>query len=302
MKTVSVIIPYYKNILWLEESINSVLNQTYLPFEIIVINDGSDDDLSFLTQKYGGFLHVLVQLNSGCGKARLLGLQKAHGDYIAFMDSDDLWLPTKIEKQLDIMESNGLKWSHTGFYNWNPNSGNTKIIDIRNSYGDVFVQSFISLKLASPSVMIRRDVLDLLYNLEIPQYPKYGQDGYIFRELAYHIPLAMIREPLVKVRVRGSNVGFSSFVRIETNAVIYNYIKKNRENIKDKIPLTILGILYIYSILYQILLTFQKVKINHNSYREVFSKILRVLPFVLERCYLFIILQKKTKQKDIVFE
>ena len=98
---VSVIIPAYNCKAWIADAIDSVLKQTCSFYEIIVIDDGSTDDLrSFLKEKYGDTIKYAFQQNSGLSAARNRGLDEAKGAYIQFLDCDDLIVPEKLEAQL----------------------------------------------------------------------------------------------------------------------------------------------------------------------------------------------------------
>lgn len=106
MPKVSVIIPTYNRANYISEAIDSVLDQTFQDFEIIIIDDGSTDNTKTVLAKYGSKIKYFYKNNGGEGSARNLGIKKARGQYIAFLDSDDLWLPSKIEKQLSFLERN----------------------------------------------------------------------------------------------------------------------------------------------------------------------------------------------------
>ena len=97
---VSVIIPNYNYAEYLQESIDSVLNQDYPAIEIIVVDDGSTDNSSCILESYGSKIKVLQISNSGAPTARNFGLMNAHGSYIAYLDSDDFWISTKITTQV----------------------------------------------------------------------------------------------------------------------------------------------------------------------------------------------------------
>src|SRR5690554_2836035 len=99
-KKVSVIIPFYNGVEWLCEAVQSVLDQTYKNFEIIVVNDGSPEDVSGLLSKYGNKIIYRYKENGCAATARNLAMEIATGEYLAFLDSDDLWLPAKTEKQI----------------------------------------------------------------------------------------------------------------------------------------------------------------------------------------------------------
>ncbi len=101
---VSVIIPVYNSELYLEESIRSVLAQTYQPLEILIINDGSTDGSESVARKFTQQTLYLYQSNQGAAAARNRGIKKSSGEFLAFLDADDLWESDKIAKQMDILE------------------------------------------------------------------------------------------------------------------------------------------------------------------------------------------------------
>ena len=100
MPEVSVIIPYYNDEQFIDEAILSVINQTYQDWEIVVVDDGSNNDARRLIQKYPGRILYFHQENRGAGAARNLGVSKAHGKWLAFLDADDVWYPHKLDVQL----------------------------------------------------------------------------------------------------------------------------------------------------------------------------------------------------------
>ncbi len=104
--TVSVILPVYNRLHSLEDSIGSVLAQTYPDLELIVVDDASTEDLSEVIKgKDDSRLRYVRRLyNGGASAARNTGLAEARGAFIAFQDSDDLWLPRKLERQMKVME------------------------------------------------------------------------------------------------------------------------------------------------------------------------------------------------------
>lgn len=106
MPWVSVIIPTYNRRELLREAIRSVLEQSFRDFELIVVDDGSDDGTREMIQReFPGLLTYLYQENQGVSRARNRGLKLAQGEFVAFLDSDDLWLPRKLERQMAFMQS-----------------------------------------------------------------------------------------------------------------------------------------------------------------------------------------------------
>jgi glycosyltransferase involved in cell wall biosynthesis len=103
---VSVIIPTYNRASILNETIQSVLQQTYRELEVIIIDDGSTDNTRQIAEQFSDKrIFYLYKENRGLASARNEGIQKAKGEYIAFIDSDDKWLPAKIEKQLGVFKN-----------------------------------------------------------------------------------------------------------------------------------------------------------------------------------------------------
>lgn len=102
---VSVIIPTYNRAPLIGAAIQSVLDQTYKNIEIIVVDDGSTDDTQRALEPFAGRLNSLVTTNGGPSHARNIGMKAASGKYIAFLDSDDLYLPQKLELQVAFMEA-----------------------------------------------------------------------------------------------------------------------------------------------------------------------------------------------------
>ena len=101
----SVVIPSYNRSAWLVTALESVFAQTEPAFEIIVADDGSTDDTPDTLRKYEGRVKVLTQRNAGPAAARNLGIAAATGDYIAFLDSDDLWFPWTLALYREVIES-----------------------------------------------------------------------------------------------------------------------------------------------------------------------------------------------------
>ncbi|MFO7570008.1 MAG: glycosyltransferase family A protein [Smithellaceae bacterium] len=105
MDRISVIIPAFNAALYLGEAIESVLAQTIPPDEIIVVDDGSDDDTAGVAEKFSR-VHVICQQNQGCAVARNTGIAAASGNWLAFLDADDIWLPEKLAFQSDYLKLN----------------------------------------------------------------------------------------------------------------------------------------------------------------------------------------------------
>jgi glycosyltransferase involved in cell wall biosynthesis len=104
---VSVIIPTYNRAALINRAIDSARAQTYTNIEVIVVDDGSTDDTPNRLQQYGDGIRVVRQANTGPAAARNKGIALARGEYVAFLDSDDYWLPDKLARQIGALEKAG---------------------------------------------------------------------------------------------------------------------------------------------------------------------------------------------------
>ncbi len=283
---VSIIIPFYSHKDWLLESLESVFSQTFKDFEVILINDGSQEDISDIINTYGDKIVYLTQVNQGPAAARNYGISIAKGKYIAFEDSDDLWLPNKLEKQIGFMESCGAEWSHTGFYYWWPNNNKLSIVDVTREYGDIYMQRFISVKMATPCVVIRRDLLEK-ERLSFPVEYRNGEDGVLFTKIAQNHPVALVEEPLAKIRMRGVNSNSHAIERFRLGALQYKKMCANRKSFPSMM-IFIKSIYYIYSKLFNGRIT---------KKNEFFAKCLWTIPFGLERIYVRYLAKHANKDK-----
>src|SRR5688500_3318505 len=99
--SVSVIIPNHNYVHYLREAIDGVINQTYPDIEIIVVDDGSTDGSREILKSYGERIVSICQNNQGVSAARNNGVRSSRGQYVAFLDADDSWLPEKIEREVE---------------------------------------------------------------------------------------------------------------------------------------------------------------------------------------------------------
>ncbi len=105
MPKVSIVIPAYNAMKYLPETVASVMNQTYQDFEIVLVNDGSSDQIqSWAADQKIPQLRLISQENRGLSGARNTGVRNAQGEYIAILDADDLWEPTKLQKQVQALD------------------------------------------------------------------------------------------------------------------------------------------------------------------------------------------------------
>lgn len=236
---VSVVIPFHRNVDWLCEALESVLRQRYTNYEIIVINDGSPEDISPLLETYGDKILYRVTRNAGPAAARNLGISLATGTYIAFLDADDLWHPDKLARQVALMEETGAAWSHTGYETFNSDTDKTiKTVDVSQYTGDIFPIVIISGVLATPCMMIRTEILTQHPALRFAEHMRYGQDDYLWCHLAIEYPIATLKASLVRVRMRGKNAALRARVQLGARAQFASYFAQQRERFLGRTKLS----------------------------------------------------------------
>ena len=193
---VSVIIPTYNRGWTIGEAVDSVLAQDYRDFELIVVDDGSTDNTPQVLDAYRGAIKVFRQENKGVSAARNRGISEASGRFIAFLDSDDLWLPQKLSRQVEFFNTTPDAlicqteevWIRSGV-RVNPKKRHKK------PSGMIFEPS-LALCLVSPSaVMIRRSLLEIVGNFDeaLPACEDYD----LWLRISCRFPVYHIDTPLI---------------------------------------------------------------------------------------------------------
>ena len=136
MSLVSIIMPFYKKELYIEDSIKSILNQSYQNFEIILINDDVDnkDFVKKISELDARVILLQNNKNLGAGLSRNKGISVSNGEFIAFCDCDDLWKKNKLELQLNFMKQLNLSFSFTSYEIIDENNN---FISLRKAYSDI---------------------------------------------------------------------------------------------------------------------------------------------------------------------
>ncbi|MER3491208.1 MAG: glycosyl transferase family A [Mastigocladus sp. ERB_26_2] len=207
MTKVSVVIPAYNAMTYLPETLESVLRQTFADFEVLIINDGSSDKI---VEWAAGIVDPRVKLisqpNQGVSVARNTGIAQAQGEYIAFLDADDLWEPTKLEKQVRCLENNpaaGLVYTWTALIDQSGNPmGTLWVSDIEgNVWEQIVVKDMIS---NGSSPMVRRSCFKTVGVFD-PQI-RGVEDREMWIRIAACHPFAVVKEPLTLYRRHPGNM------------------------------------------------------------------------------------------------
>jgi glycosyltransferase involved in cell wall biosynthesis len=207
-KLVSAIIPNYNYAHYLGEAIDSALGQTYPYIEVIVVDDGSTDGSRDLLQSYGDCIRTLFQQNQGVAAARNNGVNASQGEYVAFLDADDVWLPSKIEKQVGRFRGDeDLGLVHVGVREVDEN-GNTLLERLEGLEGAVANQ-LLMLKRegvlgGGSGLMVPRRVFDEVGGFDMRLSTSADWD--LFYQISNRHSVGFIPEILVKYRVHASNM------------------------------------------------------------------------------------------------
>jgi glycosyltransferase involved in cell wall biosynthesis len=203
---VSVIIPAFNAEKYISESISSVLSQTFQDFEILVVDDGSIDSTKEKTLKFSDQrIRYIYKENGGASSARNTGINNARGKYIALLDYDDLWLPEKLEKQLQ-------KFSHEAdlglVYCWvesiNPD-GETRFIAHPENEGWVYNDLFLDNFLHNGSVpLIKKECFEKAGYFD--ENLSNAQDWEMWFRIAKDYKFGVVRDILTKYRVRSDSL------------------------------------------------------------------------------------------------
>lgn len=201
---VSVIIPTYNRAALLVETVESVLAQTYPAIEIIVVDDGSTDGTAQVLEGYRGRVVTLSQSNQGETVARNAGFRAAHGQYISFLDDDDLILPTKIEKQVRLLETRpdvGIVYCR--YYHIDEKGTRLSKSGLLPE-GQILLQLALSDFIWAGGPLIRRSCLEKVgaYDETLPWNGRYAEDWDMWLRLALAgYTFACIQEPLGAYRL-----------------------------------------------------------------------------------------------------
>lgn len=222
METISVVIPTYNREKLLAGAIDSALAQTISPYEVLVIDDGSTDSSAIVMQQYGDKIKVIKQKNFGVSVARNVGIKAARGSLIAFLDSDDVWLPNRLEQGIKYLERNpGVALVHSDVFldsegsRIRPRSGREKFSGY--CYSEFFAES--------PAFPILSTVIVRTVAIEnvglFDEKLKTSEDIDLWLRVSRVYPFEFINEPLVIRRIHGENLTSDMSKFFDTDLSVY---------------------------------------------------------------------------------
>jgi glycosyltransferase involved in cell wall biosynthesis len=202
---VSIVIPLFNGEKYIEETLKSVLNQTYPEIEIIVVNDGSTDRGADIVKQYPVIL--IEQKNKGISGARNSGINAAKGDFIALLDQDDLFKPDKIELEVEFLNAHP---EYCMVYTPEERFGSSEPVNRvskhhigRTVEGNLFIDLYRRNYITPSSTLIRRSILDItgLFDESLAVCEEHD----LFIRIAYNGMIGFISQPLVEYRWHGEN-------------------------------------------------------------------------------------------------
>lgn len=204
--SISVVITAYNAALWINQTLDSILKQTYPVAEVIVVDDGSNDETAKIVRGYGPPVIYLYQDNSGQPVARNRGIRAASGNFIAFVDADDYWHPRKLEAQAGLIRSQNLEWVICEGEYVNSTGKPISMPVPPMAEGDVLEKLILGNFITSATPVLSKAVLEKVgYFNEDPE-ARIGEDWDMWMRVASHYTLGVVREKLAYIRTHASSM------------------------------------------------------------------------------------------------
>ena len=253
MCEVSVIIPYYNSKETIIRALESVINQTYKDFEVILIDDGSIDDShkivdEFIKSNLKYKIMNLYQKNSGPSKARNEGIKNSKGEYIAFLDSDDEWSPEKLSEQFNFSKRYNADLVGCNYNIILKNNKIEKFITRKKVERVSFTQCLFKHYFNMSTALVKKNVI-LAVGL-FPENQRYMEDAYVFKLINRKYDCYVLEKNLVNFyKYLYGDSGLSSRLREMEKHEIINFKQFRKENYKyeKKINLLLFVVIIAFS-------------------------------------------------------
>lgn len=267
MPKVSIIIPTHNREKFIDETIQSVLDQTYKDFEIIVVDDGSTDGTKQKLEKFNSKIKLIEQSNLERAQARNNGVKNSNGVYIAFLDSDDLWLNNKLEKQIALLDTNkDLVLTYGQSLRINEQGQRTKPVKRQKEgySGNIFEKLLLRNLVVSATPIIRRETFEKTTGFDSKYIPY--EDWEFWLRLSLLGKFHFINEPLAYYRIHPTqSVKHAKASRIEQVTTLLLEDSFKLKQIPNQIKMKSLGLAnlrfsYWYLIAKDVLIAKEKIK------------------------------------------
>lgn len=221
---VSIIMPTYNCGEFIEKAINSIINQTYTNWELIIVDDCSNDDTKEVLKKYEAdkrINYIKLTKNSGAAVARTKAIKRANGNYIAFLDSDDLWYPDKLTKQLKFMKENNYDFTCTAYEQIDENDNSlNKVINTRKKVD--YNRILLDCPVGNSTVMYN---VDKLGKFKVPNIRKRNDDALWLQIIKKAKYIYGYNEVLMKYRIRRNSISSNKLSLIKYHWQLYREIE-----------------------------------------------------------------------------
>jgi glycosyltransferase involved in cell wall biosynthesis len=285
---VSVVLPTYDRPGFLKQAISSVVKQTYDAVELIVVDDHSPEPASTVVQQFNDtaidIRYIRHSENRGANTARNTAIKASNGEYIAFLDDDDQWKPTKIEKQVEAFQDagNDVGVVYTGMKCVDSNMGHT-FTRVSKLQDDATKDIFLGVPLNPFScVMVRSDIIQKagLLDVEMPSW----QDREWYVRLSQHCQFEVIHEPLV-IRELGDHEQIGDDFESKRDISYPLFLSKHRDTAAE------LGSYYERRFVSSLCETLARAAIANNYYRDAIKFSIKSIYFYPRqaRPYLYLI-------------
>ncbi len=224
-KLVSIITPTYNCAEFIARTIDSVLNQTYGNWEMIIVDDQSGDNTKEIVEQYiakdSRIKYHLLEVNSGAAVARTTAMALASGSYMAFLDSDDIWTADKLERQISFMEDNEYAFSCTAY---------EQIDEDDNSLGKIiktvkktdYNRLLLDCPVGNSSVMYN---VEKMGKFEVPNIRKRNDDALWLQMLKKEKYIWGMPDVLMKYRIRKNSISSNKLKVIKYHWILYRDIE-----------------------------------------------------------------------------
>lgn len=224
-KLVSIITPTYNCAKFIAKTIDSVKAQTYKNWEMIIVDDRSQDNTREIVEEYvkddPRIQYHLLEINSGAAVARTTAMKLAKGSYMAFLDSDDIWTPDKLERQIQWMEENGVAFSCTAYeqIDENDNLLNKTIKTIKKTD---YNRLLLDCPVGNSTVVYN---IEKMGKFEVPNIRKRNDDALWLQMLKKEKYIWGMPDVLMKYRVRQNSISSNKLAVIKYHWILYREIE-----------------------------------------------------------------------------
>lgn len=234
-RLISIVIPSFNSGSYVTEAINSVINQKYSPKEIIVVDDGSADNTKLVLNRFinKGSIKYIFQNNQGPAAARNTGIRNTCGEFVAFLDADDIWSGDKLQKQMVLFNnpSVGLVYSDMEYF------GDRYKFKLFSELAGKFYRGSVTANLlrrnfiSTSSVVVRKSLFDEAgYFLENTARLRIGEDYHLWLRMSLISEFDFTEDPLVRYRIHGLQITNKSRLKTQQSlAYLYGDLLEKEE-------------------------------------------------------------------------